>query len=129
MLSLRALIHHRAAKQLPKQDGAAWRELQASSEGKYAANWHFSGRNDSPKGDVRMTLAGGKNISRCYRQAFFIFLAAHQHALFLVRLEHEMCRGGDDTLDRGELFRDKGCNLAQVFALDHHEQIVAAGHE
>jgi hypothetical protein len=67
------------------------------------------------------TKHGFRRLLRGYRQALFILLVAHEHTLLFVGLEHKVGRGGDDALDSREFFRNKGRDLAQVFALDHDE--------
>src|SRR6266571_986892 len=66
--------------------------------------------------------------SRCYGQPLLVLLAHHQHALFLVWLEHEVRRGGKDALNGSEFLGNKCRHLTKSFAFYDHEQIVTARH-
>jgi hypothetical protein len=49
--------------------------------------------------------------------------------MVLIDFEHEMRRGRNDSLDRGQLFGDEPRHLPQIGTLHHHQQIVTARHQ
>ena len=49
--------------------------------------------------------------------------------MFLVGFQHEVCGGGNDSIQCGKLIRDESGHLSQCISLHNRQQVIRPGHE